>query len=529
MKIKRALISVSDKTGLKGLVRVLREFGVEILSTGGTAKAIKAFGVSVKDVSEYTGFPEIMDGRVKTLHPKIHGGLLCLRSNKNHKSEAKKHDIKMIDMVIVNLYPFEKTISKKDVTLEEVIENIDIGGPSMLRSAAKNYKSVAVVSNPERYPEIIKQLRKNKGSLNEKLLKRLAVEVFERTSVYDCAIHDYLSSEEGCLHDTATDSVISTDKRLPETLTINLQKLQDLRYGENPHQKAAFYRNTNFCEGGLVGAKQLQGKALSFNNIMDLNAAIFAVKEFKEPAAVIIKHMNPCGIAVAKTIKKAYIDALECDKMSAFGSIVGFNRIVEKEAAETILKLADFVECIVSPSFTIDAKKIFLQKKNLRLIELAKSKNKTIDTFDFRKLDCGFLVQDTDLKQISEKHLVVTKKRPSKTDLKSLLFAWIAVKHVKSNAIVLAKDTRTVGIGAGQMSRVDAVMLAVKKAGRNSRGSVLASDAFFPKADSIKKAHSAGVKAIIQPGGSIRDKEVIEACNKFGIAMVFTGTRHFRH
>ncbi|NQT23681.1 MAG: bifunctional phosphoribosylaminoimidazolecarboxamide formyltransferase/IMP cyclohydrolase [Candidatus Omnitrophica bacterium] len=521
MKIKRALISVSDKTGLKELALILYELDVEILSTGGTARAIKEFGIPVVDVSEYTGFPEIMNGRVKTLHPKIHGGLLAVRSNDSHKKQAKEHGIGMIDMVVVNLYPFEKTVAKENVSLEEAIENIDIGGPSMLRSAAKNYKSVAVVMDPAAYGKVIKELKGNKGSLNEKTLKDLALQVFERTSAYDHAIHTYLSKKK---------SAYKIQEGFPDKVTIELEKIQDLRYGENPHQKAAFYKDSRFIGAGLIGSRQLQGKELSFNNIMDLDAVISAVSEFKEPAAVIIKHTTPCGIATAKTLKEAYIDALECDKLSAFGSVVGFNECIDVEMAETILKAADFVECIVGPSFDEKAKQLFLRKKNLRLIELSRPESKNVNSLGFRRIDGGFLVQDTDLKQISEKDLrTVTKIKPTKSDLKSLLFAWKAVKHVKSNAIVLAKDTKTVGIGAGQMSRVDSVIVAVRKAGSKCRGSVLASDAFFPKSDAIQKAHSAGVKAIIQPGGSIRDKEVIEACDKYGMVMVFTGTRHFRH
>ena len=514
-KIKRALISVSDKSGIDDLAKTLGSFGVEILSTGGTAKRIKDLGVPVKDVSDYTGFPEMMNGRVKTLHPKVHGGLLALRENKSHMDQAKSHGIEMIDMVVVNLYPFEKTVAKNGVKLEEAIENIDIGGPSMLRSAAKNYKSVAVVTDPATYPAIIKELKENNGSLSEKTIKDLSVEVFKRTSEYDTAIYNYLAGKE---------NGASGD------LTIDFQKAQDLRYGENPHQKAAFFKDPASKESGICNAKQLQGKELSFNNILDLNAAIEIVKDFDEPAASVIKHTNPCGAAIAKTLLQAYLDALECDRLSAFGSIVGFNGGVDKKLAEAIMKEADFVECIIAPSFETEAKKIFSAKKNLRLLEVPGFKKTGRKELDYKKVVGGLLVQDMDLKVVKMNDIkVVTKKAPSEEELKSLLFAWIIVKHVKSNAIVLCQGTKTVGIGAGQMSRVDSVIIASRKAGSKTKGSTLASDAFFPKPDAIEQAHKAGVKAIIQPGGSKGDEAIIAACDKHGISMVFTGARHFKH
>ena len=520
MRVKRALISVSDKTGIEDLVKVLNELGVEILSTGGTAKKIKDLGIPVKDVSEHTGYPEMMNGRVKTLHPKIHGGLLAVRDNRAHMEQAEKHNIGMIDMVVVNLYPFEATIAKKDVTLEEAIENIDIGGPSMLRSAAKNYKSVAVITNPAGYATIIEELKANNGSLSEETLKGLALQVFERTSQYDNAIYGYLKS--------TVHSPQSIDK-FPQSLKLSLEKVQDLRYGENPHQKAAFYKDPVSKESGVCNARQLQGKPLSFNNIIDLNAAIEIVKEFDEPAASVIKHTNPCGVAVSGSLRQAYIDALECDRLSAFGSVVGFNGIVDGKLAEVLLKEADFVECIIAPSFEEEAKAVFSKKKNLRLLEVPDFKKTTRET-DLKKVVGGLLRQDMDLKSITEKDLkIVTRKSPAKDQIKSLLFGWKVVKHVKSNAILLCQGTKSVGVGAGQMSRVDSVIIAVRKAGSKSKGSVLASDAFFPKPDAIEKAHIAGVSAVVQPGGSIKDKEVIEACDKFGIAMVLTGIRHFRH
>ena len=526
VKIKRALISVSDKTGIEDLAKTLNKFGVQILSTGGTAKKIKDLGISVKDVSQYTGFPEMMDGRVKTLHPKIHGGLLALRQNKEHMQIAEKHGIGMIDMVVVNLYPFEKTVEKPGVALEEAIENIDIGGPSMLRSAAKNYKSVAVVTNPVKYPDIIKELEKNNGSLSEETLKELSVEVFRRTSEYDSAIYNYLNVTKDVGRGTKDDSTDS----FPKKLSLNFKKAQSLRYGENPHQKAAFYKDPSSGESGISNARQLQGKELSFNNILDLNAAIEIVKDFERPAASVIKHTNPCGAAVRDTLSRAYIDALECDRLSAFGSIVGFNGPVDKGLAEVVMKEADFVECIIAPAFHNDAKEIFSKKKNLRLLEVPGFKKTSQHEMDYKKIVGGLLVQDTDLKVLQKSDFKIpTKRKPSKDEMESLLFGWKIVKHVKSNAIVLSNGTKTVGIGAGQMSRVDSVIIACRKAGRKSRGSVMASDAFFPKPDAITQARKAGIKSIIQPGGSKGDEQIIAACNKYGIAMVFTGTRHFKH
>ena len=518
IKIKRALISVSDKTGIGNLVKALDEFKVEILSTGGTAKVIKDLGISVKDVSEYTDFPEMMDGRVKTLHPKIHGGLLALRDNKSHMDVAKKHSIDMIDMVVVNLYPFEKTVAKEGVTMEEAIENIDIGGPSMLRSAAKNHQSVAVITDPAQYSEIIKEMKENNGSLSEKTLKDLAVEVFKRTAAYDSAIYNYLSQNY---------KVQTTN---PEQLNLSFIKIQDLRYGENPHQKAAFYRDPLAQEAGICNARQLQGKALSFNNIIDLNAAIEIVKDFLRPAASVIKHTNPCGAAVADYLPQAYLDALECDRLSAFGSIVAFNGPVDKKLAEIVMEEADFVECIIAPDFEAEAKAVFSQKKNLRLLEVPGFKKTSEKENDYKKVVGGLLVQGMDLKVITESDLKpVTKSTPTEEQVRSLLFGWKIAKHVKSNAIVLCQGTKTVGIGAGQMSRVDSVIIASRKAGERTRGAVLASDAFFPKPDAIEQAHKAGIKAIIQPGGSKGDPQIIEACNKYGISMVFTGMRHFKH
>lgn len=517
VKIKRALISVSDKSGILDLAKALQEFEVEILSTGGTAKLFRDNGITVKDVSEHTGFPEMLDGRVKTLHPKIHGGLLALRDNKEHMQTVKEHQIGLIDMVVVNLYPFEKTVQKKGVTLDEAIENIDIGGPSMLRSAAKNHRSVAVICDPSRYQEVIDELKENKGSLSKELLKKLAVEVFRRTSEYDNAIYEYLHRHLCPSADTSN---------FPDELTMKFSKLQDLRYGENPHQKAAFYKEAK-ASRGLINAKQLQGKELSFNNILDLNAAVEIVKEFSEPAAVVIKHNNPCGAAEAKDLKSAFSSAWKCDPLSAFGGIVALNRKLDAECAKVIASKG-FLECIIAPGFEPGAANFFKEKKNLRLIELHDLE--PISETDLKRVSGGLLIQDKDVLTFNQGQLnVVTKKKPTKNELKSLVFAWRISKHVKSNAIVLAKGTKTVGIGAGQMSRVDSVMIAARKSGKLSKGSCLASDAFFPKPDAIGQAKKAGVVAIIQPGGSIADEEIIKACDKYKIAMVTTGIRHFRH
>ncbi|MBP7056066.1 MAG: bifunctional phosphoribosylaminoimidazolecarboxamide formyltransferase/IMP cyclohydrolase [Candidatus Omnitrophica bacterium] len=525
VKIKRAVISVSDKTGLEELVKALNKFGVEIISTGGTAKSIRSLNIPVKDMSDYTGFPEMLDGRVKTLHPKIHGGLLALREDSKHMDTAKEHGIGLIDMVVVNLYPFEKTVSKTGVELSEAVENIDIGGPSMLRSAAKNYRSVCVVCDTADYGRVIEELERGKGGLPEELLAELGIKVFGKTSKYDAAIYEYLK-----VHGARSETSVGSSG-FPDKLTLSFTKAQDLRYGENPHQKAAFYKDDAVGVFGVAGAAQLHGKELSFNNIIDINAALEMVKDFDEPAAAIIKHTNPCGAAVAGNIRDAYIDALDCDRLSAFGSIVGFNRGVDIELAKTILEEADFVECIIAPSYDGAALEALRVKKNLRLLELKDLYSKKAPGFyDLKKVSGGLLVQDQDKVSVKETDLnIVTKLKPTKEDISAMLFGWKVVKHVKSNAIVLCHGTKTVGVGAGQMSRVDSVMIATRKAGNRSKGSVLASDAFFPKEDGIEQAASSGVRAIIQPGGSVRDAEVIKAADKFGIAMVFTGIRHFKH
>nr|MBU1328644.1 bifunctional phosphoribosylaminoimidazolecarboxamide formyltransferase/IMP cyclohydrolase [Candidatus Omnitrophota bacterium] len=521
-KIKRALISVSDKKGLEELVKVLNEFKVEILSTGGTAKLIAGLGIPVKSVSDYTGFPEMLDGRVKTLHPKVHGGLLAIRDKKEHMEQIRKHDIGLIDMVVVNLYPFEKTVAKSDVKLEEAIENIDIGGPSMLRSAAKNSKDVVVVCNPDRYKDVIEELKKNDGAVSDELHFKLGVEVFEKTSKYDAVIYSYLKKQvEG-------EGSMVEGKEFPDVLELKLEKVQGLRYGENPHQKASFYKDKNISVVGIANAKQLHGKELSFNNIIDLDAALEIVKEFKEPAASVIKHTNPCGVASNKTLADAYNNALDCDKLSAFGSIVGLNRVVDLKTAEAIIN-AGFTECIIAPSYEKKALDILMDKKNLRLIEVGELKGIEKD-YDLKKVVGGLLIQDRDIFHIEEKDLkVVTKKKPAKEEIESLLFGWKIVKHVRSNAIVLSQGTKTVGVGAGQMSRVDSMVIAIMKSKGLSKGATCASDAFFPKEDAIEEAKRAGITSIIQPGGSIRDEHVIKACDDAGISMVLTGVRHFKH
>jgi len=517
IKMKRALISVSDKTGILELVKSLQKYDIEIISTGGTAKMLRDNNIPVKDVSEYTGFPEMLDGRVKTLHPKIHGGLLAVRSNQGHMQSLESHGIGLIDMVVVNLYPFEKTIAKPNVSIEEVIENIDIGGPSMLRSAAKNAGSVAVVCDPERYTQIIDELGKHNGSLPESLLRQLGIEAYKLTSHYDSVIHRYLKNH----------FYPEFHRGMPQEMDISFTKVQDLRYGENPHQKAAFYRDAGKLTG-LSTIKQLWGKELSFNNILDLNAAVNIVQEFVLPAVVFVKHNNPCGAAENKSIYKAYTDAWQCDALSAFGGIVSLNREIDLRLAKLIAQ-SGFLECIICPRFAPDALALLKAKKNVRLLELPALTERVIQS-DYKRVAGGLLVQDEDTALYDEKSFtVVTRKKPTKKEMDSLLFAWKVAKYVKSNAIVLVQDRRTVGIGAGQTSRVDSVFIATKKAGKSARASVLASDAFFPKEDGIKLAARFKVRAIIQPGGSIADEKIIAVANRYEIPMVFTGMRHFRH
>ena len=516
MKVKRALISVSDKTGLEEFVKGLDKLGVEILSTGGTAKSISKFGIKVTEVSEYTGYPEMMDGRVKTLHPKIHAGLLALRDNEEHMKQLQKAGIPLIDMVVVNLYPFEKTITKPDTTLEMAIENIDIGGPTMMRSAAKNYRNVATVSAPSQYESILNEMIENNGEISSETLAKLGTEVFLVTSKYDSAIANYLTCDES--------------EDFPDYVDIKMKKIRTLRYGENPHQKAAFYRDISSDSFSVADAIKLQGKELSYNNILDLSSALEMVKDYEKPTVSIVKHSNPCGVASADTLKKAYVDALDCDRLSAFGSIMGFNKSIDDDMAKIILEEADFIECIIAPDFSNKATEIFSQKKNLRVIKTPQFNIEMLKAKEIKKIAGGALLQDVDNIETRREDLkFVTESKPTDDLLEALLFGWKVVKYVKSNAIVLCQGTKTVGIGAGQMSRVDSVIISIRKAALRAKGSIMASDAFFPKADSIVEAYKAGVAAIIQPGGSIRDNEVIDACNKYGIPMVLTGKRHFRH
>jgi phosphoribosylaminoimidazolecarboxamide formyltransferase/IMP cyclohydrolase len=517
-KITRALISVSDKTGIVEFSKELARQKVEILSTGGTAKLLRDAGVEVMDVSQYTGFPEMLDGRVKTLHPKVHGGLLGMRSNPAHVAKMKEHGIEPIDMVVVNLYPFEATVEKEGCTMEDAIENIDIGGPTMLRSAAKNYPDVTVIVEHADYRLVLAEMAENNGSVSVKTNFELAVKVFQHTAAYDGAISNYLGMRLG-----------EKAEEYPATFTIQVRKAQDLRYGENPHQSAAFYVEKGVREPCVANAEQLQGKELSFNNIIDLDAAIETVKEFHDrAAAVIIKHTNPCGAALAKGPLEAYLKARECDPLSAFGGIVGFNRIVDGAAAQELS--STFLEAVIAPGYTEEALEIFKAKKNVRVMQVPILTGHGGEGYNMKKVVGGLLIQGRDLGIVRAAACrVVTARKPTADELTALDFAWKVCKHVKSNAIVFTTSDQTVGIGAGQMSRVDSSRIAVQKAQLPTKGTVLASDAFFPFRDGVDAAAEAGVTAIIQPGGSVRDEEVIKAADEHGMAMVFTGMRHFRH
>ena len=519
-KIGRALISVFDKSDLLDLVQILAENGVEFLSTGRTASYLTESGFQVREVSDYTGFPEILDGRVKTLHPKIYGGLLAIRDNPEHDAQISAHDIESIDLIVSNLYPFEATVKREGVELAEAIENIDIGGPTLIRAAAKNFHDVAVVTNPAQYPEIIDELRGNGGSLSAETRFRLAKAAFNHITHYDAAISHYL---------TALDNA---DPEFPEVLNLYYEKSQELRYGENPHQKAAFYRTVTSPEPCAAWAEQLSGQPLSFNNILDLEAALEMVKDFEAPTCAIIKHNNPCGLASGEDLVRAFNDALECDRTSAFGSIIGVNRKVRIQTANTIREAAKAgikVEAIIAPSYTEQALKALSRVKQRRILAAGKLAQHA-SVKQARNVIGGLLLQDRDRHEIALGTLqVVTKREPTETEIESLLFAWRACKHVKSNCILLAQGTKTVGIGAGQMSRVDSCIIATRKAGERARGSVLASDAYFPFSDGVEIAGAAGVSAIIQPGGSVNDQPVIDAADRYGMAMVLTGVRHFLH
>jgi len=520
IKIQRALISVSDKSGLDELSQTLCEAGVELLSTGGTAKFLRERNIPVKDVSEYTGFPEILDGRVKTLHPRIHGGLLALRQKASHQTQMKDQNIQPIDMVVVNLYPFRETAAREGATYPEVIEQIDIGGPSMIRSAAKNHSSVAVVTDPRDYSLIQQELKANDGSLSDATRFRLAQKAFAATASYDSAIATYFSERIWSPEGARIES-----EGLPASEVLSLEKIADLRYGENPHQRAALYRKTSDSEIGVAGAQVLHGKALSYNNLLDSDAAWNLALEFDWPAAAVIKHTNPCGVAQADTLVEAYTLARDCDPTSAFGSVVALNRPVDADTAAEINKT--FVEVVLAPDFAGEALDILKQKKNLRLLTVSPDSPIVLQ---HRQIGGGFLVQDKDMYYVRPEELKhVTKRAPNKEELDALLFGWRVVKHVKSNAIVFASASRMLGIGAGQTSRVDAVKWGAQKATLPLQGCAMASDAFFPFPDGLLAAAEYGIRAVIQPGGSVRDAEVIDAANEKDIAMIFTGIRHFKH
>jgi phosphoribosylaminoimidazolecarboxamide formyltransferase/IMP cyclohydrolase len=524
--IRRALVSVTDKSGLVELAQVLAGFGVELISTGGTAKALREAGLAVRDISDLTGFPEMLDGRVKTLHPRVHGGLLFVRGNAQHEAAAAAHGIQPIDMVIVNLYAFQKTAEQPGVSFGHLIENIDIGGPSMVRSAAKNFEDVAVVTNVADYPALIQEMNSAGGAaLSRETRWRLARQAFSTTAAYDTAIANTLDQMPEA---PPPDQPAAFDlQALPTTLRINMRLAQPLRYGENPHQRAALYSDGSGL--GIAGATQLQGKELSFNNLVDLDACWelaqeLHVDETDQPAVAIIKHTNPCGAATGVTVLEAYKKALECDPVSAFGGVIGINQAVDGEAAEEIAKL--FVEAIVAPSFTPEARQRFGAKRNLRLVEIRPAPPRPV----VKHVSGGLLLQDPDTGRLEESELdVVTWRPPTAAELRSLIFAWRVCKHVKSNAIVYARDGQTVGIGAGQMSRVDAARFGAMKAVLPLQGTVAASDAFFPFPDGLEAVAAAGATAVIQPGGSVKDQDVIAAADRLGMAMVFTGIRHFRH
>ncbi|MCB1949018.1 bifunctional phosphoribosylaminoimidazolecarboxamide formyltransferase/IMP cyclohydrolase [Nitrosomonas sp.] len=519
MAIKQALISVSDKTGVVDLARALHQSGITILSTGGTAGLLQENDIPVIEISDYTGFPEMLDGRVKTLHPKVHAGILARADLPDHVSAMKQAGFTDIELVVVNLYPFTQTIARTDCTLVNAIENIDIGGPTMVRAAAKNYQKVTVITDPADYPSLIDELVSSNNAVSAASRFKFAQKAFSHTAAYDSAISNYLTAidDEGHHND------------FPATLNLNFDRIQFMRYGENPHQKAAFYRDLQPVPGGLAGYHQLQGKALSFNNIADTDAAWECVKSFEEPACVIVKHANPCGVAVANDVLTAYQRAFATDPTSAFGGIIAFNRTLDVQTASAILN--QFVEVIIAPDVTEDARIICAQKGNIRVLTL--ELQQASHQYDLKRIGGGLLVQSPDNFHLSRNELkVVTRNKPSEQQMCDLLFAWRVAKYVKSNAIVFCHDNQTVGIGAGQMSRIDSARIAsikAREAGLNLSGSVVASDAFFPFRDGLDVVVQAGARAVIQPGGSIRDDEVIAAADEQDIAMVFTGVRHFRH
>ena len=556
-KIERALISLSDKTGAVEFARELAALGVQLISTGGTAKTLREAGLDVTDVSAVTGFPEMMDGRVKTLHPKIHGAFLALRDNEEHLSSMREHGIEPIDLVVINLYPFEQTVAKDGVSLEEAVENIDIGGPAMIRSASKNWRSVAVVTDPRLYDGIVEELKANDVQLSMQTRQRLAALAYTRTASYDLAISSYLAKQlsdddlefleplnplgnlmffeaednekgsppyEGGADAASADGVV-----LSNEVELQLAKVTDLRYGENPHQKAALYSAGE--TGGIAGAEQLHGKEMSFNNYVDAEAAWKLVQDFDERAVTIIKHTNPSGVGVGESNEDAYRRALSTDPVSAFGGIVAFNRPVDADVAKSVIEV--FSEVIVAPEYDEEALEIFRSKKNLRILKVLSTRNDQRSSIEYKQISGGFLVQEQDLYTVTENELkVVSKKQPLDADLRAMLMAWRVCKHVKSNAIVIANENQTIGVGSGQMNRVDSVRIAAMRAERFSlpiQGAALASDAFFPFRDNVDEATKMGISAIIQPGGSVKDEESIAAADEHGIVMVFTGIRHFKH
>ncbi len=510
----RALISVSDKTGVVEFARELEQLGVQVISTGGTHKKLEEAGIDVTGISDVTGFPECLDGRVKTLHPAVHGGILARRDVPEHMQQLKDLNIETIDIVAINLYPFKETIMKPDVTLADAIENIDIGGPTMLRSAAKNHKDVAVVCDPADYAIVAEELRAN-GEVSYKTKYRLALKVFEHTAAYDAMISQYLREQ--------------IDAPLPDNVTLTFEKLQDLRYGENPHQNATYYKEIRPFRGSLATAKQLHGKELSFNNINDANGALMTLKEFTEPTVVASKHANPCGVGCGETLHEAYVRAHDCDPTSIFGGIVACNREVDKATAEEMSKI--FLEIVLAPSFSDEALEILTQKKNIRLMTIDGIEEPVpAGQYDMKKESGGLLIQDMDLSLYDEDALkVVTEKAPTDKEMADMKMAMKVVKHIKSNGIVYVKDGATVGIGPGQTNRIWAAQNAIRQAESSLEGAVMASDAFFPFSDCVEAAAAAGITAIIQPGGSIRDQESIDKANELGIAMVFSGQRHFKH
>ncbi|WP_088103323.1 bifunctional phosphoribosylaminoimidazolecarboxamide formyltransferase/IMP cyclohydrolase [Halalkalibacter urbisdiaboli] len=512
MAKRRALVSVSDKAGIVPFVQALAEKGFEIVSTGGTHRTLEEAGVPVTGISEVTGFPEILDGRVKTLHPNIHGGLLAMREKAEHQAQINEHDIQPIDIVVVNLYPFQQTIANKEATFADAIENIDIGGPSMLRSAAKNHQHVTVVVDPTDYETVLSELNEA-GDVSVETKRKLAAKVFRHTAAYDAVIAEYLTKAVG--------------EENPESLTVTYEKKQALRYGENPHQKATFYKKPLADSSSIAAATQLHGKELSYNNINDADAALAIVKEFEQPAAVAVKHMNPCGVGTGETIEAAYDKAYEADPVSIFGGIVALNRKVD---TATALKMKEiFLEIIIAPSFTEEALEILTSKKNLRLLTVELDGEEKVEK-KLTSVHGGLLVQDEDRYGFADAEISIpTKREPTEEEWEALKLAWKVVKHVKSNAIVLANGQMTVGVGAGQMNRVGAAAIATEQAGERVKGAVMGSDAFFPMGDTVENAGKAGITAIIQPGGSIRDQESIEMADKYGIAMVMTGVRHFKH